>query len=171
MDIETLFHLYNRQIYTLCMRLANNKDLAEDVFGETWLKIAEKHKNLKEDKPPLNWMYSVCINCYKKQRIKESKTAVFQSRDEQNDILKTIPGTTDLEAEYTAREEAASLNTALQSLKEIYRIPLILFYFRDLSYEDIGRIMKIPMGRVKFRIHQAKELLRNKLRRQKYHEL
>ena len=167
MNVETLYNLYSGQIYTLCMRLTANKSFADDVFGETWVKIAEKYRNIDSDRPPLNWMYSVCINCYKKMRHKEMKTISFRSEDEMEKHIAAIPGSTNLELEYTDREDMKSIGGALLSLKEIYRVPLILFYFKDLTYKDISGIMKIPIGSVKFRIHRAKELLREKLLKEK----
>ena len=55
------------------------------------------------------------------------------------------------------------LQKTLSTLNDKYRIPIILFYFRDFSYNEIAEMMKLPMSTVKFRLNHAKELLKKEM--------
>jgi len=51
------------------------------------------------------------------------------------------------------------VDAALSSLDDMFRLPVILYYFADHSVTDIGRILNIPPGTVKSRLHKARSLL------------
>ena len=55
------------------------------------------------------------------------------------------------------------LQAALNELQEVYRTPIILFYFEDFSYRDIAEQMDLPIGTVMSRLARAKTYLRSKL--------
>ena len=55
------------------------------------------------------------------------------------------------------------LQAAIDSLPEKYRLAFILKEVQELSYEEISKVLKIPLGTVKSRVHRAKMLLREKL--------
>ena len=128
------------------------------MFSETWLKIAEKYKNLQADKNAVNWMYTVCLNLYRKSYAKsrQAGTRVWDSEA----VLREIQTAENVEANAVASEEADRLRGVILKMDNMYRIPLILFYFREESYKDIASIMKLPMSTVKYRIYQAKRMLR-----------
>jgi len=61
--------------------------------------------------------------------------------------------------------EPHQLQEALNELPEVFRTPLILFYFEELSYRDIADQMNIPIGTVMSRLARAKSFLRKRLTR------
>ena len=60
-------------------------------------------------------------------------------------------------------EERWDLHYAISQLEKKYREPLVLFYFGDCSYEEMTRILKLPLGTVKSGIYYAKEKLKEGL--------
>ncbi len=58
-------------------------------------------------------------------------------------------------------EQELALKKALSSLKDIYRIPLLLFYFRQFSIEDIAQMLDVPNGTVKSRLAAGRGLLKS----------
>ena len=160
-NLETLYEQYKNQIYTLCVRLVYAKDLADDLFSETWVKAAEKFHQMDYKKSPANWIYTICLNTYRKSRIKQRQ---FTNILEDNTEIINIKDD-DLQAEENMikKETSLQLQKALMKLNDKYRLPIILFYFRDLSYNDIASIMKLPLSTVKFRLNQGKMLLKKEM--------
>ena len=156
-----MYEAYKNRIFSLCVKLTGSRPDAEDLFGETWLRIAEKHRNLQTDKNPVNWMYAVCVNLYRKSYAKSRRKGI-QIKDSET-VLRGIQSAENVEENIAASEEVFKLRGAIRKLDDKYRVPLILFYFREESYKDITQIMKLPMSTVKYRIYQAKAILRKEM--------
>lgn len=156
-SLEELYDACKTQIYTLCRRLTGEKALADDLFSETWVKVAEKQGNIRRNGNPRAWVYTVCINLYRKSG------AHRMHRVEHENFSGQEAFEANAEESLIEQEQSRALRKALAGLDDKYRIPLILFYFRDLSYEDIARIMKLPMSTVKYRLNQAKKLLKKEM--------
>jgi RNA polymerase sigma-70 factor (ECF subfamily) len=159
LSLENLYETYKNQIYTLCVRLARSQNHADDLFGDTWVKIAEKITYIKKEKNPMNYIYTVCLNIYRKSAPKWEKIEFFDDDNEPVIVETDLPA----EAQIIETETMQQLQKALSALKDKYRIPILLFYFRDLSYNAISEIMKLPMSTVKFRLSHAKELLKKEM--------
>jgi RNA polymerase sigma-70 factor (ECF subfamily) len=160
-NLEFLYQQYKNQIYTLCIRLVYFSDSADDLFGETWVKAAEKFHQLDFKKNPANWLYTICLNTYRKSRIRQKQFAEIAT----NNIEITNIKDNNLHAEehLIQKETSLQLQKALMKLNDKYRLPIILFYFKDLSYNDISTIMKLPLSTVKFRLNQGKMLLKKEM--------
>lgn len=161
LSLENLYNMYKNQIYTLCFRLTCSKTHADDLFGETWVKVAKKIANIKKEKNPMGWIYTICLNIYRKSASKWKEVNVAD-----DDAVFGILAKTDdanIDEIIIKNETMKQLQKAVLNLNDKYRIPIILFYFRDLSYNEISDIMKLPMSTVKFRLSHAKELLKKEM--------
>jgi len=162
LNLENLYEMYKNQIYTLCVRLTGSKTHADDLFGDTWVKVAEKMNNIKKEKNPMNWIYTVCLNIYRKSAPKWKKVEVEDDFFD-DDNAEIIGKETNTEEIMIEKETMKQLQKTLSTLNDKYRIPIILFYFRDFSYNEIAEMMKLPMSTVKFRLNHAKELLKKEM--------
>lgn len=160
LSLEALYEKYKNQIYTLCIRLTLNKDSAEDLFCDTWAKVAEKYGHINHEKNQMNWIYTVCLNIYRKSVSRRKPLTFF---DDYTEMMLIKSDDADAESALAEQETSAQLQKALANLKDKYRVPVTLFYFKDLSYNDIASIMNIPLSTVKFRLNQAKVLLRKEM--------
>jgi RNA polymerase sigma-70 factor (ECF subfamily) len=160
LKLEVLYERYKNQIYALCLHLTGSGDVADDLFGDTWVRVAEKYGQLEADRNPLNWIYTVCMNIYRKARVKNYFLTFFSDRSAFENIKSN-----DLHPEslFVERETNGRLHRALKKLPDKYRVPVILFYFKDCGYQDIADIMRLPMSTVKFRLNQAKKLLKQNM--------
>jgi len=160
-SLENLYQTNKNQIYTLCVRLTRSKIQAEDLFGATWVKVAEKLDNINKEKNPGNWIYTVCLNIYRKSAPKWKEIDI--SEDEATSEIFDKVNDTTVEENIIEQETMQQLQRAISVLDDKYRIPIILFYFRELSYKEISKMMKLPMSTVKFRLSYAKELLKKEM--------
>ncbi|MDR0367769.1 MAG: sigma-70 family RNA polymerase sigma factor [Bacteroidales bacterium] len=159
-NLEILYEQYKNQIYTLCIRLVYSKDSADDLFGETWTKAAEKLYQLDSQKNAANWIYTICLNIYRKSLRRKQ---IINISDNYMDFSHTKDDNLHAEDKMIEKETTLQLQNALTKLNDKYRLPIILFYFRDLSYNDISSILKLPLSTVKFRLNQAKILLKKEM--------
>lgn len=120
----------------------------EDAVQEAVLKAFSKLRSLREERYFKTWLIRILINeCYRKKKT-ESKIVPFE--------------------EYAACEPANNDNYSylyqvVLSLKEPIRIVIVLHYIEGYSVEEIGKILKIPSGTVKSRLHTGRKLLREEL--------
>lgn len=164
-SLEQLYNRYKSQIYSLCIRLTMSKEYSEDLFADTWAKVAEKFDQLDPSQNSFNWIYTICLNIYRKEKLKRSFLTLFSSQTDHPEAMHTCNNAEDLLIE---KEETIRLQSALKKLKDKYRIPIILYYFRDLSYKDISEVMDLPLSTIKFRLNQAKKLIKTELEKNGY---
>ena len=165
LSLETLYKMYKNQIYTLCIRLTRSKMHADDLFGETWVRVAEKLNNIRKEKNPMNWIYTVCLNIYRKSAPKWKEVDVAEAFFDDDAATELFGKATNVTADelMVEQETMQQLQKAMAALDDKYRIPIILFYFKELSYNEIAEIMKLNMSTVKFRLSHAKELLKKEM--------
>lgn len=123
--------------------LRNNAD-CEDALQEAALKAWEKRGHLRNEAYFRTWITRILINaCYDTQRKRR----------------RVIPLDEVAERAAAASSDPA-LTLALEALPEKLRLPLTLHYLEGFSVEEIARILRIPAGTVKSRLHQARSQLR-----------
>ncbi len=138
MDMKnTLYHV-------ACGILRSEAD-REDAVQECILKAWEKQDSLKSDAAFRSWVTRILINeCYDICR-RSGKVVVL---DELPDIA--APETLD----------NRDLRDAIDRLEDIYRLPILLFYVEGFSIRECARILQIPEGTVKSRLHAGRGKLR-----------
>lgn len=164
--LEYLMTKYSKYIYNLAYKLCFNQQDAEDLFQETWLKVYKSLHTYNKNKKIENWLYTICINAYRDKYRKNKiirHVKQFFSSEEYNKEIANIKDKRIVEDNVLQKEEYQELNKALNNLKDTYRIPLILFYYKELSYEEIAEILDIPIGTVKSRMNYSKKLLKERM--------
>lgn len=141
-----LIRINKLALYRVAKSILSKEEDVEDAISESILKAYKNIKSLKDESLFKTWLIRIVINesnnLYKK-RIKE--VAV----DREHFInIKTNDTYKDL-----------TLYNAINSLDEELRITTILFYFEDIKYKDIAKILSIKEGTVKSRLSRAKEKL------------
>ena len=140
MDMKkTLYHV-------ACGILRSEAD-REDAVQECILKAWEKRDSLKSDAAFRSWVTRILINeCYDICR-----------RSGKIIVMDELP-------EAVAPEmENPDLRDAINKLEDIYRLPILLFYVEGFSIREISRILQIPEGTVKSRLHAGRGKLRTML--------
>lgn len=141
-------------IYRYLMKMGASKEDAEDLVQDTVCKAIEYLDSLDEEKIS-SWLFKVTINGYynlykrKKVSVSLDEQAIFFLRSEDK-VVKSV----------LDREQIEQVQQVLGSLKESYRTLIVMKYFMDLSYKEIGRILDFDESKVKTYLFRA----RNKFR-------
>ncbi len=140
-----------RYAYRLSGSAADADDLTQDAFCKAQLNLAQL-RDLNRARP---WLFSILRNAYL-HRVRANRQARCVSLDAAGDLAEPLP-------EPLPDVDPEQLQAALNELPEVYRTPLILFYFNDFSYREIAEQMELPIGTVMSRLARAKVWLRGRL--------
>ncbi|MDE7425268.1 MAG: RNA polymerase sigma factor [Lachnospiraceae bacterium] len=164
-QLEQCINEYGKEIYSFCSQITRNRQEAEDLYQDTFLKALELGEKIDYRRNPKSYFVSIALRIWKNRKRK------FAWR-------KRIAGTVELVEEAVSEESGKEgsaedivlekewkeeVKKAVDRLDEKYRIPVYLFYTLEFSIGQIGKIMKLPEGTVKSRLHKARKLLKQEL--------
>ena len=141
-----------RLVLSLVRRFWAKKANADDVFQEVFLAYCQCGKTFRDEEHRKAWLLRTTIN--QSRRVTSSswrqKTVPLSERE-------------DVPIQFQEPEEN-EVWTALQSLAEDYRLPIYLFYFQELSTQEIAKVLAIRPGAVRMRLTRGREQLREALK-------
>lgn len=147
-------------LYNVAIRMAQNRQDAEDLVQEAVLRAYRNFAKFEEGTNFKAWMITIVrnvfINKYRK-RMKEPQKIEFE--EVENFVsLPEISG---------AQEEIFSetIKPSIDKLPEELRTTIILFYAEEFSYKEIAKIMDVPVGTVMSRLYTARQILKRYLAR------
>ena len=141
--------------YGLCANAADAEDLTFRTFEQAIVKIAQ----FDASHEIFPWLRSILVNFYRMDlRRKGAHALVFT--DDLPSVEDASAGPDEL---CLRRVDARVVEAAVQSLPETHRAVVTLRYEEDLPLDEIARLLSIPCGTVKSRLHQAKRILKEKL--------
>lgn len=161
-DFEAFVHEHQDMVYTTALRLLGREVEAEDVAQETFLRAFERYGELAGGNPG-GWLRAVATNLSLNHLERHRKRWRLFSELESADgagLDETLPAPPDDDAPEALR---AALDQALLELPDAQRVPLVLFHFEDLSYEQIARRLGASLGKIKTDIHRGRLALRQTL--------
>lgn len=158
---------YQDMVYATAVRLLGNTMEAEDVAQTVFLKAFEQFDQIGTSPSAPGWLKTVttnaCLNHLSRYRnrwrfFSELSSAETQAVDSLR--LATEPWARSGQAGLTPLDSNAALDLALRRLPAHQRVPIVLFHFDDLSYQEIAQRLKVSVGKVKTDIHRGREALR-----------
>jgi RNA polymerase sigma-70 factor (ECF subfamily) len=152
----TLVERYERAVYHLCLRTMRDAEEARDCTQEAFFKAFRSLRTFKPDAKFSTWIFSIAYHacCDRLGRRKRF------SREELPDRADPSAGP-DVEVE--RKDAARALRAAIDALPEKYRTVITLYHLQGKQYEEIARVLDLPMGTVKTHLFRAKEQLRKAL--------
>ena len=151
---------YKDKILNFLYRFMHDIDLAQDLAQETFLKVYIKKDSYREISKFSTWLYTIASNLAKTElrKIKRRKTysisEISISEREHNYFIDEGNN------EKLDDNEAKILHKSIFELEQDFRTIIILREIQELSYENISKILKLPLGTVKSRINRGKLKLR-----------
>jgi RNA polymerase sigma-70 factor (ECF subfamily) len=162
---------YQDMVFSTAARLAGNDAQAEDISQEVFLKAYENFESLRDSPTAGGWLKTVTtnltLNYLSRYRRRWRFFSEFRREDDEDaevEIDFPVPDT--LLADVDAGERRALVEQALRGLPEHQRVPLVLFHFEEMSYEDIATRLRVSLAKVKVDIFRARAALAKSLTRQ-----
>ena len=147
-------------LYRFALSLARREADACDLVQQTFYIWATKGEALREMSKAKSWLFTTLYREFLRGRRRDSRATSIEDLP---------PGEQDIAAEDVDRAvkmDAAGVVAALQSVDEVFRAPLTLFYLEDLSYIEIAEALDVPIGTVMSRLSRGKAQLRAALERE-----
>ncbi len=146
-------------VYTLALRMAGDRTVAEDLAQAAFVRIFEQLSRYDPARPFTPWMYQVAVNLMRNElkagdRKPDARAAAL---DDGAPAADAAPGP---EAAATASEEAEELAGKLQMLQPKLREAVVLRYYVDLSFEDIAGALGVTVSTAKMRVYRGLDALR-----------
>jgi RNA polymerase sigma-70 factor (ECF subfamily) len=154
-----LMVLHHRTVEKFAFQCGVRLDDVPDVTQEVFIKLYRFLHQFQKDRFT-TWLYKITLNTARDYYRKQSKE---REKEQQVKSHHTHPDSNTPEKRVLLFEEDRELHGAVQQLEEKYRIPIVLFYFQDLTYEQISDILNVPLSTVKTRLFRAKGLLKKSL--------
>ncbi|MBD5154642.1 MAG: sigma-70 family RNA polymerase sigma factor [Oscillibacter sp.] len=150
--MEELIDRYQNMVYGLALAKTNSPADADDVFQEVFLACFQSGKIFRDEEHRKAWLLRTTLN------ISRRYTASTWRR-------KTVPLSEREDAPVLFREPEENLVwEAVQALDETYRLPIYLFYFQELSTQEIAKALSIRPGTVRMRLSRGRDMLREALK-------
>src|SRR5690606_17220484 len=161
-NFEQLYRSHYRRVHGLCRHLLGRAGSAEDAAQEVFMRAYRSFGRYDPTQPFAGWIMKIAGNyCIDVVRRAAKEARLFG--DEDVECIETDAGDTPALEALVASERADELKAAIAQLPDKQRLPLVLAYYEDASYDDIAAALGITRNHVGVLILRAKQSLRREL--------
>jgi RNA polymerase sigma-70 factor, ECF subfamily len=154
-EFENLVRSYQNMVFSVAVRITGSHADAEDIAQEVFIKAYDRFAELRETETIGGWLKTVAtnlsINHLNRYR---ARWRFFSEQESPPEIPAPAENTSD-------RREMVEL--LIRKLPDAQRVPLVLYHFQELSYDEIAQKLGISLAKVKTDIHRGRETLRKLL--------
>ena len=166
-----LIRRYERPVFSLILRMVRDRQLAEDLSQETFIKALNAIATYRPEFKFSSWIFKIANNAAIDQLRRRSVQTLSldgaPNATTPDEIEATVVQVGDRAesalAAIEARELGSSIERAIGQLRPEYRSCILLRHVEGLAYEEIAQLLDLPLGTVKTYIHRARHELRDSL--------
>ncbi len=163
--LDRLIEQYQHRLLRYLVYLAGNRELAEDLFQETWIRVLERGHQYDGKHEFSTWLYAVARNLtidYLRKKSPVSLDGLMEDEDHAPlEPADTRPMVWEVLQQY---EQAERISAALVGIPAEYRETVVLRFQEGLSLEEIATVTGAKLGTVKSRLYRGLNLLMSRLK-------
>lgn len=156
-SFATLVDRYKDMIYTLALKMLNNKEEAEEIAQDTFVKVYHSLNKFKGESKFSTWIYKItyntCLDTIKKNKKKQEVHYIEDFSEHQTKALEYILDTID------DKEKNQAIQECINQLPNDEAFLLTLFYFDSQSVEEISKIMDNSVSNIKVKLFRTRKKL------------
>lgn len=165
---EILVAEHSPRILSLAWRLAGNREEAEDIAQEAFLRLHRNLAGFRGESSIATWLHRtvtrLAIDYLRRQKIRQ-RIFFFRRNSEDADPLDFVPSSTPSPDErFFAGEIGRHLEMAMQRLSAQQRVVFSLRHFEEMPLREIAELLELEQGTVKSHLHRAVSILRKELK-------
>ncbi len=169
-QFEAFMEAYQHMVYNTAARLLGNHAEAEDVAQEVFLRAYDRFASIKDQPTVGGWLRTVARNLSLNHLTRHRSrwrlfTDLSRPEPDQPDYQDALPAEDRTEEHSEQSDQGRLMESFLMELPQKQRVPLVLYHFENLSYEEIAQSLGISLGKVKTDIRRGRESLKSKLLR------
>jgi RNA polymerase sigma-70 factor, ECF subfamily len=156
---------YQDMVFSTAFRLAGSDAQAEDISQEVFIRAYERFDDLRASPTAGGWLKTVATNLSlnyltrdrKRWRLFSEMQTTSEDGEEMPEIEWEVPDT--LLDDLSAEQRRDTVDAILHRLPDHQRIPLVLYHFEDMSYQEIAAKLQVSLTKVKTDIFRARAAL------------
>ena len=153
---EQLMNLFERRVYGYVCRHVSNREDAEDITQDVFVKVFKKLGTFDSARSFTTWLFTIATNTvYDYLRARKGKSELLILDDVESGFE-----TIDPHEPYSYIGAQVDVAAALEKIKPTYRTALLLFYRDELSCEEIAEMLHVPTGTVKTHLARGRAALK-----------
>ena len=162
--LEHYIEAYGTDIYSFCIRLTQNRELAEELYQDTFLAMCEK-EDWKEEGNVKSYLLGITIKLWqnRKRKFAWRKRIAAEIPLSKEQGLEAFSADENLEQHMVSKEEQEAVWKAVYKLPEQLRIVILLYYMEDFKVAEIAEKLSLSMSNVKSKLMRARRYLKQEL--------
>ncbi len=148
---------YKDRLMNVIGRMLSSTEEAQDIVQETFVRVYQHRQSFNFQHCFSTWIYTIALNLARNELRKRKKFKFF-------DIAEMKGSETEIAVEMKLPSRLPqALNAAIKELPEKYRMAFLLRDIQEMPYEEVAKMLNVPLGTVKSRVNRARMMLREKL--------
>jgi RNA polymerase sigma-70 factor (ECF subfamily) len=162
--LSEIYHRYVRRVFGLCRYMLSSREVAEDATSEVFLKLQRSIESYDSSIPFPRWLLRVAGNqCIDALRGRQRGLKVFVEVEDGTSGIDAATSEPSPLGAVISTQERAQVRDTIARLPENYRVPLVLRYYGELSYDEIAQELGLERNSVAALLFRAKQELRRRL--------
>jgi RNA polymerase sigma-70 factor (ECF subfamily) len=168
-QFEAFVRRYQDMVYGTAVRLLGNPAEAEDAAQTVFLKAFQRFDEVGDNPAAPGWLKTAtrnaCLNYLSRYRARWQFFSELTRPDQRGggDFADSLASPVSHALDLEQAEQREELERALRALPDHQRVPLVLFHFEDMDYQQIADTLGASLGKVKTDIHRGREALKRLL--------
>ena len=158
---------FKDRLLNFIYRFVNDLDLAEDLVQDTLLKLYTHKDSYREIAKFSTWLYTIAANLARTELRKKKRRKTFSVTELSREDREFIIASSDVDPseDLSSQNFEKSVQRALAELPDDFKTIIILRDIQELSYDEISKIVNVPLGTVKSRINRGRVKLQQLLKK------
>jgi len=155
--LDHLIDLYQHRLLRYLLFLTGKREVAEDLFQETWMRVLLRGAQYNGKARFDTWLFTIARNLVidlSRKRTMASLDEMSERGEDERPFEIPETGPSPLE-QFQSREDCAEVGEVLLKLEPTYREVLVLRFYEELSLEEIAAVTKAPLSTVKSRLYRG----------------
>jgi RNA polymerase sigma-70 factor, ECF subfamily len=165
--LDQLIELYQHRLLRYLLFLTGKREVAEDLFQETWMRVLLRGGQYNGKARFDTWLFTIARNLVidlSRKRTMASLDEMSEGGEDDRPFEIAMSGPSPLE-QFQSREDCAEVGEVLLKLEPNYREVLVLRFYEELSLEEIATMTKAPLSTVKSRLYRGLAALKPEMER------
>ena len=152
-DYEQTVSSFYEPLYGFAYSLSGNENDSCELTQETFARLLSKGGQVRDESKLKSWLFTTLYRVFLGWKSRERRLPHVEISSVEHELPS-------IAAEMVDTMERDTVREALLKIDERYRVPLMLHYLEEHSYEEIAKLLEIPIGTVMSRLSRAKALMR-----------